>query len=171
MININYNNDDNKPESILKMRRKKILSDFVIQTCHLISARRSDLVIVNKKKKKRTWRRVDLAVPADYRVKLKESEKRDKNLDLDRELKKKMEHESDGDTKCNWRARYTHQGINEGSAGLGNERTSRDHPNCSIIEESWRLEESCSHSAPCGKTSTNRNAGMKNTQMNKIIIK
>ena len=30
---------------------------------------------------------MDIAVPADHRVKLKESEKRDKNLDLAKELK------------------------------------------------------------------------------------
>ena len=32
---------------------------------------------------------MDYAVPADHRVKLKESEKRDKYQDLDRELEKK----------------------------------------------------------------------------------
>ena len=51
-------------------------------------------MIVKKKKKKRTNRTcqiVDFAVPADYGVKLKESEKKDKYLDLVRELKKKME--------------------------------------------------------------------------------
>ena len=37
--------------------------------------------------KKRTCQIVDLAVPAYYRVKLKEIEKRDKFLDLARELK------------------------------------------------------------------------------------
>ena len=42
----------------------------------------------NNKKKKRTCRIVDFAVPADYRVKLKESEKNDKYLDLARESKK-----------------------------------------------------------------------------------
>ena len=31
---------------------------------------------------------MDFAVPADYRIKLKESEKKDKYLELDRELKK-----------------------------------------------------------------------------------
>ena len=56
------------------------------------SARRPDLVIVKKKKKKkrkrkrkrkkRTSRIDDFAVPADHRVKLKESEKRDKYLEL-----------------------------------------------------------------------------------------
>ena len=53
---------------------------------HLISARRPDLVWVNKKK--RTCQIVDFAVSADHRVKLKESEKRDKYIDLARELKK-----------------------------------------------------------------------------------
>ena len=37
--------------------------------------------------KKRTCRIVDIAVPANHRVKLKESEKRDKYVDLARELK------------------------------------------------------------------------------------
>ena len=38
--------------------------------------------------KKRTCRIVDLAVPADHRVKMKDREKKDKYLDLARELKK-----------------------------------------------------------------------------------
>ena len=38
--------------------------------------------------KKRTCEIVDFAVPADHRVKLKEYEKRDKYLELGRELKK-----------------------------------------------------------------------------------
>ncbi len=37
---------------------------------------------------KKTCRKADFAIPADNRVKLKESEKRDKYLDLARELKK-----------------------------------------------------------------------------------
>ena len=51
-----------------------------IQIDHLISARKTDLRIISKKK--RTYKIVDLAVPADYRIKLKESEKKDKYLDL-----------------------------------------------------------------------------------------
>ena len=62
---------------------------------HLISARRPDLIIINKKKKKRICEIVDFAVPADHRIKLKESEKKDKYLDLARELKKTMENEGD----------------------------------------------------------------------------
>ena len=41
----------------------------------------------DSQQKKRTWRIVNFAVPADYRVKLKESEKRDKYLNLAKELK------------------------------------------------------------------------------------
>ena len=63
-----------------------IIIIIIIHTDHLISARRPDLIIINKKK--RTCRIVDFAVPADHRIKLKECEKKDKYLDLARELKK-----------------------------------------------------------------------------------
>ena len=58
-----------------------------IQTVHLIPARRPDLIIINKKKK-RICKIVDFAVPVDHRINLKESEKKDKYLDLARELKR-----------------------------------------------------------------------------------
>ena len=44
------------------------------------------IIIINKKK--RTCKIVDFAVPADHRIKQKESEKKDKYVDLARELKK-----------------------------------------------------------------------------------
>ena len=45
---------------------------------------------------------VGFHVPADHRVKLKESEKKDKYQDLAREIKKNsMKHQSDGDTNSN----------------------------------------------------------------------
>ena len=75
-----------KPESTLENETHKILRDFEIQTDHLIPARRPDLVIVNGKKK-RTKRLVSFAFPAGQRVKTIENEKRDKYLDLARELK------------------------------------------------------------------------------------
>ena len=43
----------------------------------------------SQKKKERICRIVDIVVPADHKVKLKESEKRDKSQDLARELKKR----------------------------------------------------------------------------------
>ena len=63
-----------KPESAQKNETHKILWDFEIQTDHLIPARRPELL------QKRE--------PADHRVKIKENEKRDKYLDLARELEK-----------------------------------------------------------------------------------
>ena len=42
----------------------------------------------NNQQKKRTCKIVDFAVPADHRIKLKECEKKDKYLNLARELKK-----------------------------------------------------------------------------------
>ena len=48
----------------------KLLWDFEIQTDQLISARRPDLIIINKKE--RTCRIMDISVPEDHRVKLKE---------------------------------------------------------------------------------------------------
>ena len=64
---------------------------------------------------------MDFAVSANHRVKLKEGEKREKYLDLARELEKKMQHESDSDTNSNWCARYSHQRICKETGGLGKE--------------------------------------------------
>ena len=55
-----------------------------------------------KKKEKTICKIVDFAVPADHRIKLKECEKKDKYIDLARELKKTMEHEGDNYTNCDW---------------------------------------------------------------------
>ena len=71
------------PAPVLENDTHKLLWDFNIQTDHLIPARRPDLIIINKKK-----RTCKIAVPADHRINLKESEKKDKYLDLARELKK-----------------------------------------------------------------------------------
>ena len=68
------------PEYVLKNKTQKLQWDSEIQTDHLISARRLDLTIIKKK--------LDITVPADHRVKLKEDEKKDEHLDLARELKK-----------------------------------------------------------------------------------
>ena len=74
------------PAPVQENDTHKLLWDFDIKTYHLISTRRPDLIINNKRK--RTCKIVDFAVPADHRIKLKECEKKDKYLDLARELKK-----------------------------------------------------------------------------------
>ena len=64
----------------------RLLWDFEIQTDHLISAKKPDLIIINKNE--RTCIIVDFTVQADHGEKLKECEKRDKYLDFARKLKK-----------------------------------------------------------------------------------
>ena len=71
---------------VLENATHKLLWDFNIQTDHLIPDRRPDLIMINKRK--RTCKIVDFAVLADHRIKLKQCEKKDKYLDLARELKK-----------------------------------------------------------------------------------
>ena len=56
--------------SFLENGAQKLRRDFDIQTDHLISGRRPDLIII----KKRNCKIVDFAVSADHRIKLKESE-------------------------------------------------------------------------------------------------
>ena len=72
---------------VLKTDTHKLLWDFDIHTDHLISTRRPDLIIINSNKKKRKSAKL-----SDFKIKLKECEKKDKYLDLARELKKTMEH-------------------------------------------------------------------------------
>ena len=74
------------PEPVLENDTHKLLWDFDTQTDNLISARRPDLIIINKKKRKFAKLSTLLSrLTTEY---LKECEKRDKYLDLLRELKK-----------------------------------------------------------------------------------
>ena len=128
------------PDSVLENETQKILWDFEIQTDHLILAKRPSLEIINyqKKKKKWTFLIVDFGVLADHRVKLKESEKRDRYLDQAKELKKTVEHQSDCDTNCNWCTRNSHHRTGAGIGGLRNNRMSADHLNYSMVEISQK---------------------------------
>ena len=92
-------------DPVLENDSHKLLWDFNIQKDHLIRARRPDLIIINKRK--RIWKNVNFAVPADHRINLKESEKRDKYLDLARELKKTVEHQSNYCAICGWCVRHS----------------------------------------------------------------
>ena len=129
---------------------------------HLISARRPDLIIT---KKKRTCKIVDFAFPANHRIKLKENEKKDKYLDLTRELKKlwNMKVTVISIDWCFW---YCHQRIIKGPGGIGNKRTSEDHPNNYIIEYSQNTEKSPEDLRELAVTQT----PVKNHQLIIIII-
>ena len=53
-----------------------------------------------------------------------------------------MEHEGDSDTNCCWRTWYNPQRIDKGTGRHGNNRTSGDHPNYSIIKIGQNTEKS-----------------------------
>ena len=74
------------PAAVLENDTYKPLWDFDIETDDIISARRPNLIIIHKKKK-RICKIVDFAVPTDHRIKLKEWKKKEKYIDLARGLK------------------------------------------------------------------------------------
>ena len=128
----------------------------------------------NSTKRKRISKIVDFAVPADHRINLKECEKKDKYLDLARELKKL------------WNMKVTIVPIVIGSLGtilkrpgrLGNWWTSRDYPNDSIAENGQNAdtspgrEETCCHpdssEKPSANTDVKNSNGVNNNNNNNI---
>ena len=128
------------PAPAMKNEIHKLAKDFNIQMDPIISARQPDHILNNKKE--RTCKILDVVVQADHIVKLKESEKRDKYLDLARELKKTVEHECDVYTNCNWCSWNSHRRINKGPGRLGNLRTRGHHQNKYIIENDPNTEKS-----------------------------
>ena len=77
---------DHETETVMENENAKILWDMMIQTDHVITARRPDIVVKDKLLD-HTWL-IDVAVPGDGRVKEKEREKVEKYQDLARELRK-----------------------------------------------------------------------------------
>ena len=57
---------------------------------------------------------------------------------VDFATKKAIEHENDGDAKCNWGARYSQQMIDKGTGELGSKRTSGDHLKYIIFENTLK---------------------------------
>ena len=64
---------EHNPQNVVENDKCKILWDFTIQRDHYITARRPDIVVVNKNDK--TCLLIDVACPGDKRVKDKEDEK------------------------------------------------------------------------------------------------
>ena len=85
------------PVSVIESDTHKLRWDFGIQTDNLISARKPDLIEINnnQKKKKKNLQNCGLFCCSWPQNKTEKSEKKDKYLDLARELKKTMELEGD----------------------------------------------------------------------------
>ena len=105
------------PESLQDNKMHKVLWDFQIQTDHLISARRPDLIVVNKKE---NFPNCELCCSGWPQSKIEKKE--DKNLHFARELKKQQL----------WKMKVTVILVVIG--GLGNKKTGRDHTNYGIIK-------------------------------------
>ena len=106
--------------SILKNETHKLLKDFQIQ------------IDFKKNKKKKTENLTSYKLCSPGKVKLIESEKKDKYLDLARELKTLWNMkavEIPTVISASW---YSHQTIDTGTGRLGNQWTSGKHPNYSI---------------------------------------
>ena len=53
-----------------------------------------------------------------------------------------MEHEGEGDTSCGWCSLDNPQMIDKRTGRIGNKKTSRDHPNHSVIKIGQNTEKS-----------------------------
>ena len=67
-------------------------------------------------------------------IKLKECKKKDKYLDLARELKKIMEHKSDDCTNCDWCFWHSNLKIFKGPGGFGSWWTSGDQQTTGLLK-------------------------------------
>ena len=77
---------EHQPESVTENENAKLLWDYSIRTDRVIQAHRPDLTLVDKTSNKVSL--IDVAVPWDSRVLLKEQEKRDKYQDLRIEVRR-----------------------------------------------------------------------------------
>ena len=62
----------------------------MIQCDRGIKARKPDIVVVNKNEE--SWAIIDIAIPGDIRVNEKEKEKNERYQEVNREIKKNVEH-------------------------------------------------------------------------------
>ena len=85
---------------------------------------------------------MDLDVPADNSVKIKESEKLDKYMNFAGELEKALGHEVDGDINCCCCSWNGLQMLEKRTEGIGNQIKNGNHPNYSIVEITQDTEKS-----------------------------
>ena len=128
------------------MRRTKLQWDFKVQTDHLISARRPNLVKINLKKILKNGKRelTELCTLLSWLTTEYNWKKVKRKISTSTLLGnwKTVEHESDGGTNCNRGSWYSHQRIHTGTGGLGNNRPSGEQSNYSIVEISQNTEKS-----------------------------
>ena len=75
-----------QPEAVTETDEVKILWDFEIRTDRIITARRPDIVVIDKTDKTATI--IDVAVPNDHNIRVKEQDKVEKYQDLRLEIQR-----------------------------------------------------------------------------------
>ena len=85
---------------------------------------------------------MDFDVPPEHRVKIKESENRDKYFELARELRKLRNMKVTETSFVFGALRKDPKSTGSRAGGFRNQRTSRDHPDYSIVEISQNTEKS-----------------------------
>ena len=122
------------PAPVLENVTHKLLLDFDMETCLLISARRPNLLIIEKKKElAKLWTLLSRLIK---KMKLKKEKIRISTSTLLGYWKK---HEGDNYTNNDW---CSHPKIIKKTGRLGGWRMSGDHPNYSIIENGHNTEKS-----------------------------
>ena len=107
--------------------RHKIHWNSEIQTVHSIPSRIPDLVII----KTDNLSYCELCRSGGPQRENQRKQKERQVLILCRRTKKVVEHEGNDDNNCKWR---TWNGPDKEAGRVGNRKTSRDHPNCSIVD-------------------------------------
>ena len=75
-----------KPETVNENEQVKILWDFEVRTDRIITARRPDIIVIDKQEK--TAKIIDVAIPLDKNIRGKEAEKVQKYQDLKIEIQR-----------------------------------------------------------------------------------
>ena len=142
--NLLYAQNRNRPKEL----DSKILRDFEIKAYRkpklelMHTPKKKKKKKKEKRKEKKICRLVDFAVLTDHRMKIKETEKINRYLELARELKS-VEHEGDGDSNYSWCAWNGSQGVRKGPGEYEiRGRIETIHNNTFFSTH----EETCSHS-------------------------
>ena len=145
-----------KPQSILGNKtQQKSFWEYEIQTDYLLKARRPDLVILNKKKNRETYRIVGLCCPHGPQSKKSKKKKRQRILRSCHKTKKDtMEQEGDGNTNRSWwNSEHFPKGLVRELVEFEIGGWAKNHWNYSIVEvgqntkkSPWRPEGTCCHS-------------------------
>ena len=140
--------NSHEPGSVQVNEKQKVVWDFETQMDYQIPARTPDLVIISKKKRKKKKKKRENQPKSKLchssRPQCENQRKRKERQVLRpcQRTKKVIEHESDGDTNCNWYTRNDSYRLGKEAERFRTQKTSGDHPNYHIIKIGRNTEKS-----------------------------